>query len=208
MQLGRFPANTILTYDETDFDEVCGGFPNTKSQKRDSKYNKDTEYTNTYTPVKSDYRDDNTYNDSGSAARYFYCAKASKKDRDEGLEDFEEQKVNDGRKKDVDNAFQRGTTLRHNIHPTVKPTDLMQYLVRLVTPNNGTILDPFNGSGSTGKAVMYENKDRKKNYKYIGIELSEEYLQISKARIEYVINLKEENKIDKSQITIDEFMEV
>lgn len=55
---------------------------------------------------------------------------------------------------------------------------------------------------------MYENKDRKKNYKYIGIELSEEYLQISKARIEYVINLKEENKIDKSQITIDEFMEV
>lgn len=58
------------------------------------------------------------------------------------------------------------------------------------------------------KRRMYENKDRKKNYKYIGIELSEEYLQISKARIEYVINLKEENKIDKSQITIDEFMEV
>lgn len=208
MQLGRFPANTILTYDETDFDEVCGGFPNTKSQKRDSRYNKQTEYTNTYTPVKSDYRDDNTYGDSGSASRYFYCAKASKRDRDEGLDNQEEVKVNDGRQTPIDNPFQRGETPRRNGHPTVKPTNLMQYLVRLVSPNGATILDPFNGSGSTGKAVMYENKDRKKNYKYIGIELSEEYLRISKARIEYVINLKEENKIDKSQITIDELMEV
>ena len=68
----------------------------------------------------------------------------------------------------------------------------MQYLVRLVTPNNGIILDPFNGSGSTGKAVMYENKERHKNYKYIGIELTEEYLPISKARIEYICNLEEE----------------
>lgn len=64
----------------------------------------------------------------------------------------------------------------------------MQYLVRLVTPNGGTILDPFNGSGSTGKAVMYENLERNKNYKYIGIELDKEYLDISKARIEYVVN--------------------
>ena len=206
--IGRFPANTILTYDETDFDEVCGGFPNTKSQigARGGQG-----FHNCLGRPDRERKDGNKlsgYADSGSASRYFYCAKASKRDRDEGLEEFEQQKVNDGRKKDADNAFQRGATLRHNIHPTVKPTDLMQYLVRLVTPNNGTILDPFNGSGSTGKAVMYENKDRKKNYKYIGIELSEEYLQISKARIEYVINLKEENKIDKSQITIDELMEV
>lgn len=69
----------------------------------------------------------------------------------------------------------------------------MQYLVRLVTPNGGTILDPFNGSGSTGKAVMYENKERNKNYKYIGIELTEEYLPIAKARIEYVCNLPKED---------------
>ena len=61
----------------------------------------------------------------------------------------------------------------------------MQYLVRLVTPKGGTVLDPFNGSGSTGKAVMYENKDRNANYKYIGIELTEDYLPIAKARIEY-----------------------
>ena len=184
---GRFPANTILTYDQITFDEVCGGFPNTKSQKRDSRYNKDTEYTNTYTPVKSDYRDDNTYGDSGSASRYFYCAKASKKDRDEGLDTFNQEKVNDGRQAPVDNPFQRGETLRKNTHPTVKPTELMQYLIRLVTPNNGIVLDPFNGSGSTGKAVMYENKEKNKGYKYIGIELDKEYLEISKARIDYAI---------------------
>ena len=205
MQLGRFPANTILTYDETDFDEVCGGFPYTKvgsgikNPKGGAKstFRSSTQNEGYYSP-----------GSEGSASRYFYCAKASKRDRDEGLDNQEEVKVNDGRQTPIDNPFQRGETPRRNGHPTVKPTNLMQYLVRLVSPNGATILDPFNGSGSTGKAVMYENKDRKKNYKYIGIELSEEYLRISKARIEYVINLKEENKIDKSQITIDELMEV
>lgn len=186
---GRFPANTILTYDETDFDEVCGGFPDTQSHKRDSRYNKETEYTNTYTPVKSDYRDDNTYGDSGSASRYYYCAKASAKDRDDGLDVFEE-KINCDRNVEcysADVPFNRSANPKKNTHPTVKPTELMQYLVRLVTPNNGIVLDPFNGSGSTGKAVMYENKERDKNYKYIGIELEPEYLNISKARLDFII---------------------
>lgn len=71
----------------------------------------------------------------------------------------------------------------------------MQYLVRLVSPDGATILDPFNGSGSTGKAVMYENKERNNNYKYIGIELTEEYLPISKARIEYACG--NENNTEK-----------
>ena len=201
---GRFPANTILTYDENDFDEVCGGFPDTKNSKRSSKYNKDTEYTNTYTPPKAIYTENNTYGDSGSTSRYFYCAKASKKDRDEGLDTFNQEKVNDGRQTPIDNPFQRGETPRRNVHPCVKPTELMQYLVRLVSPNRATILDPFNGSGSTGKAVMYENRERNKNYKYIGIELTEEYLPIAKARIEYVCNLKEE---PEKQMNIFEFME-
>lgn len=69
----------------------------------------------------------------------------------------------------------------------VKPTELMQYLVRLVSPKGATILDPFMGSGSTGKAVMYENKERNKNYKFIGIELEPEYLNISKARLDFII---------------------
>ncbi len=202
---GRFPANTILTYDETDFEEVCGGFPNTKST-----YNSETKHENIIHRDNADFLkygyktriDSSSYNDSGSASRYFYNAKASKKDRDEGLDNQRKQKVNDGRQTPIDNPFQRGETPRRNVHPTVKPTSLMQYLVRLVTPNGGTILDPFNGSGSTGKAVMYENKERNKNYKYIGIEMTEEYLPISKARIEYVCKITEEEKNKERQLSI------
>ena len=183
---GRFPANTILTYDDNDYEEVCGGFPNTKSQKTNSKLLdiRGNNYNNSHKNLDISY--ERGFNDSGSASRYFYCAKASKKDRDEGLNGFESDTVNDGRKKPIDNPFQRGETFRKNTHPTVKPTELMQYLVRLITPKNGIVLDPFNGSGSTGKAVMYENIERDKSYKYIGIELTEEYLPISKARIEAV----------------------
>ena len=198
---GRFPANTILTYDETDFDEVCGGFPQSKGKGHFPKNNKNG---NSIFNTNNLEQQEKYLSDSGSASRYFYCAKASNKDRDEGLDTFEEEKVNDGRNTPIDNAFQRGETLRKNTHPTVKPTELMQYLVRLVTPNDGTILDPFNGSGSTGKAVMYENHERNQNYKYIGIELTEEYLPIAKARIEYVCNLPEEKDL---QMTIDDFIE-
>lgn len=164
--LGRFPANVILTYDDTDFDEVCGGFPNTNGDTRTSKPTYDKSIWGNGKSVMSNC----LYNDSGSAARYFYCAKATRRDRDEGLERLSSK----------------------NVHPTVKPCDLMQYLVRLVTPRGGTVLDPFNGSGSTGKAVMYENRDRGADYKYIGIELTPEYLPIAKARIEYVCGLSED----------------
>jgi len=200
---GRFPSNVIFTYDDNDFEEVCGGLPNGgKNGSISKRYKMNNQ-------VYGEYGECNTwdaYNDSGSAARYFYCAKASSRDRDEGLENMLSQKCNDGRNTPIDNAFQRGETLRKNTHPTVKPTDLMQYLVRLVTPEGGTVLDPFNGSGSTGKAVMYENKDRSKNYKYIGIEMTEEYLPIAKARIEYVIDEEEiiEND-DEGQMTIFDF---
>lgn len=82
----------------------------------------------------------------------------------------------------------------------------MQYLVRLVTPNGGTILDPFNGSGSTGKAVMYENVERNKNYKYIGIDLNDTYLEISRARIEYAQTgvLSVPANADSKDVTVDE----
>ncbi len=163
---GRFPANVILTYDDTDKDEVCGGMPYTKSTGGSGEASKVNTFSNTYNGGWG--HDKNCANlgglgDEGSAARYFYCAKASKRDRDEGLP--------------------KG---QHNIHPTLKPLSLMQYLIRLVTPKGGILLDPFNGSGSTGKACMWENKERSANYKYIGIELTPEYLPISKARIEYV----------------------
>ena len=207
---GRFPANTILTYDDTDYNEVCGGFPYTINSKRSSKNNKDTEYTNTYTPPKAIYTDDNTYGDEGSASRYFYCAKASAKDRDEGLDSFEEhRKAGYGYDLGFMNAgegmFKDRKTLKKNIHPTVKPTTLMQYLVRLVTPKGGIVLDPFNGSGSTGKAVMFENRERNANYKYIGVELSQEYCEIANARIFYALNNyiyePEINESDKKSIS-------
>jgi site-specific DNA-methyltransferase (adenine-specific) len=89
----------------------------------------------------------------GDSARFFYCAKASKADRGE------------------------------NHHPTVKPTDLMRYLCRLVTPPSGIVLDPFMGSGSTGKAAMLEG------FAFVGIEREAEYVEIAKARIEAVKNL-------------------
>ena len=216
----RFPANTILTYDETDFDEVCGGFPYTKSNYEEP--NDKHSFKGNKNAFKWGFKNrvGSGFNDSGSASRYFmnckytrkdedfrryiYTPKASKKDRDEGLDTFNQEKVNDGRQTPIDNAFQRGETLRKNIHPTVKPTDLMQYLIRLVSPDGATILDPFNGSGSTGKAVMYENYERNKDYKYIGIELTEEYLPISKARIEYVCNLKLEINSQMSIFDLEE----
>ena len=96
------------------------------------------------------------HGDSGSAARFFYCAKASKADRDEG-----------------------------NHHPTVKPNALMRWLVRLVTPPNGLVLDPFCGSGSTGKAATLEG------FRFVGIEREAEYAAIAEARINAVTETEE-----------------
>jgi len=79
---------------------------------------------------------------------------------------------------------------KQNFHPTVKPTALMQYLVRLVTPEGGIVLDPFTGSGSTGKAALIENKQ------FIGIELTEEYLPIIAGRLAHAANTIEKEKGD------------
>lgn len=193
--IGRFPANTILTYDDSDFDEVCGGMP---SGTQNGSIRKPYKMNNL---VYGEYGNCNTFNayqDSGSAARYFYCAKTSKKDRDDGLEEFEESKINDGyvrNNQETARTFGANPASRKNIHPTVKPMELMQYLIRLVSPKGATILDCFNGSGSTGKAVMYENAERDANYKYIGIEITDEYLPISKARIESVFSKQTQTKL-------------
>ena len=183
---GRFPANLILTYEQMTFDEVCGGFPNTKSGNISKEYKQDARFNIAQSGKGGNLDYSNCYGDSGSAYRYFYCAKASKKDRDEGLEDFEEKNTMCDRNPELASANMpqnRSGNLRKNTHPTVKPTTLMQYLVRLVTPNGGIVLDPFMGSGSTGKAVMYENLERNKNYSFIGIEKEQEYFEIAKNRI-------------------------
>jgi DNA modification methylase len=120
---------------------------------------------------------------SENASRFFYCPKASKKDRNEGLDEFEDKVGGSmlGTKNGsllTSSGNVRNNKLK-NHHPTVKPTDLMVYLIRLVTPKNGTTLDPFMGSGSTGKAAVRGGFD------FIGIEREEEYYNIANTRIIY-----------------------
>lgn len=111
----------------------------------------------------------------GSAARFFYSAKASKSDRDEGLDSLPPAVAGIGAMRDGGRESQP----RKNTHPTVKPTALMQWLCRLITPPGGTVLDPFMGSGSTGKAAVYEG------FEFIGCEREDEYIKIAEARITY-----------------------
>jgi site-specific DNA-methyltransferase (adenine-specific) len=141
---GRWPAN--LVHDGSP--EVVELFPETgpaKSAARGTRHGK--VYGNGKGP--SGPNSLRGHDDSGgSAARFFYCAKASKADRDED-----------------------------NKHPTVKPTALMRWLCRLITTPGGVILDPFMGSGSTGKAAMLEG------FRFIGVERESEYMDIAAARI-------------------------
>ena len=113
---------------------------------------------------------------TGSAARFFYCAKASKKDRNEGLEDRVPTYVGRYAGGGGHESYQI------NPHPTVKPTELMRYLCRLVTPPGGLIVDPFAGSGSTGKAAILEG------FQFIGFELDPQYTAIANARLEAARN--------------------
>jgi site-specific DNA-methyltransferase (adenine-specific) len=177
---GRWPANVI--HDGSD--EVVELFPtNTNISKgvrgRGSDiYANGKGFANTLAEVGQDIG----YGDSGSAARFFYCAKASKRDRNEGLDGFElKQTIGGGGLTVVGGAYGSIKAPGQNHHPTVKPTELMRYLCRLVTPPGGIVLDPFMGSGSTGKAAMYEG------FEFVGIELTDEYLPIAKARIEFAI---------------------
>ena len=128
------------------------------------------------------------------SSRFFYCAKASKQDRNEGLEDFKE-KIGGGMNGTEKQTLLTGSgNMRNNRmknhHPTVKPTDLMRYLVRLVTPKNEIVLDCFMGSGSTGKACALEGLS------FVGIDLDKDYYKIAKARIDKAL---EDKRIEDSQ---------
>jgi site-specific DNA-methyltransferase (adenine-specific) len=159
---GRWPAN--VCHDGSD--EVLAAFPDAPGQIARASTNDDARKTqNVYGTMRRGSRPGGfgnvgadrgdpipngpTYRDKGSAARFFYCAKASKADRGEG-----------------------------NTHPTVKPTALMRWLVRLVTPPGGVVLDPFAGSGSTGRAAAIEGFDS------ILIEQDASYAEIARARSE------------------------
>lgn len=175
--VGRWPANVI--HDGSD--EVLRHFPESKGQQGDvrgtepSGVTKDI-YGKFNARVASPAR-----NDSGSAARFFYCAKTSKQDRDDGLAGEETQVITfataNGTSGKPSSISEGRNTSYKNTHPTVKPTPLMQYLTRLVTPPGGTVLDPFMGSGSTGRGAVLEG------FSFIGIEMDAAYYDIADARI-------------------------
>ena len=149
---GRWPTNLIHDGSE----EVVGLFPQTTSGSRKAGQYSGSTGSNSIGEF-GEFNSAAILGDSGSAARFFYCAKASKADR--GAE---------------------------NVHPTVKPTELMRYLVRLVTPPGGVVLDPFMGSGSTGKAAVLEG------FRFIGIEREAEYIEIARGRIQVPEQVQED----------------
>ena len=175
-------------------DEVLAVFPQTKSGgnrvQRKSKNEGGNNSMNTmmrpagYTTA--------GHNDSGSAARFFYCAKASKSERNAGLEGMEKKQkyAKNGQggsheiftsesANDSEWAKKNPNLPVQNHHPTVKPIALMRYLCKLSrTPSGGVVLDPFAGSGSTGVAAILEGRD------FIGIDMEADYIEIERARIE------------------------
>jgi DNA modification methylase len=179
---GRFPSNVM--HDGSD--AVKDIFPHTKSGKM--KQHIEGGQYNVYGKMYP--RDVETIGDEGSAARFFYCAKTSRAERNQGLDNLPTKKASsmpgrrnadDMKDSKIDNdVTDRFVTEKKNIHPTVKPIKLMKYLCRLITPKGGTILDPFMGSGSTGMAAKEEKFD------FVGIEKEEQYFNIATARIESV----------------------
>ncbi len=173
---GRWPAN--LVHDGSEV--VLSGFPDSKGQQGDVRGTEPSDVTSGIYGKFAGRVASPARNDAGSAARFFYCSKASQFDRSDGLNGLAARKQDESRKEGNpggDNPRNRGAHARVNHHPTVKPTDLMRYLCRLVTPPGGTVLDPFMGSGSTGKGAELEG------FSFIGIELDPDYVEIARNRI-------------------------
>ena len=190
--LGRWPANVIL-------DEVTAGLLDEQSGVSVSKSVVGNR-TGKESGVLGAFPGQNSvsmgHNDTGGASRFFYVAKASKRDRNEGLEELEAKQGSEmtGRREGSagllrvredgsvgENPYAGKSGAAKNFHPTVKPTQLMRYLIKLVTPPGGTVLDPFTGSGSTGKAALLDG------FQFVGAELTEEYLPIIEGRLRWAI---------------------
>ena len=154
---GRFPANIIL-------DEEAGKMLDEQSGISKSSKGKERQSGNTKMFGGGHTGDWNEYTDKGGASRFFYCAKASKSERNAELDS-------------ANVPMNRSANPQKNHHPTVKPIKLMEYLVRLVTPKGGVCLDPFIGSGTTAIAC------KRLGFKYLGIEREEDYIKIANARL-------------------------
>lgn len=171
---GRFPANFI--HDGSD--DVLDLFPVTKSGNISPHHIRSTDGGNGNTHGKMAGVLGASFGDQGSAARFFYCAKASKADRDEGCESLPPKEWR-AEGACIPERGNRPFEPSRNNHPTVKPASLMRYLCRLITPAGGLVLDPYMGSGSTGKAAMLEG------FRFAGIEQDAGYLEIARARISH-----------------------
>jgi site-specific DNA-methyltransferase (adenine-specific) len=185
---GRFPANIILDETTAELLDEQSGITKTGGGNKGAKPNPDHVYKGGWKLINSNWKPD-----SGGASRFFYVAKASKRDRNEGLDELPEVRHADRNVTDCvggDNPRNRTNQAKQNFHPTVKPTALMQYLIRLVTPENGLVLDPFCGSGSTGKAAILEGK------RFIGIELTPEYLPIIEGRLKHAYLTLDDKEAD------------
>jgi site-specific DNA-methyltransferase (adenine-specific) len=173
---GRWPANLLL-------DEEAAAALDEQSGVLKSGGNTAFKADNALFPIENNNRIH--YNESGGASRFFYVAKASKRERNAGLEGMPEKSWKDQGYRDNNSthlspragAGRTGSMANH--HPTVKPLKLMQYLIKLVTPKMGTVLDPFMGSGTTGVAAQSLAFD------FIGIEMNKEYFEIADKRIDF-----------------------
>ena len=181
VESGRFPSNIILDKEAGKIlDEQTGQLKSGDMPGKYKGWGKNGIYGSADNKLEQTY-----YGDKGGASRFFYCPKTSKKDRNEGLDDFEEKKSRkwrDDKGMKFTGSGNPRKEMSKNFHPTVKPTDLMLYLIRLVTPTVGTTLDPFMGSGSTGKAAV------RGGFNFVGIEREKEYIEIAEARIQYEID--------------------
>lgn len=181
LNYGRWPANLI--HDGSD--EVLAGFPEAGSFLKQN-IRRPKEESHPYGIYGSDNRERTitTFGDAGSAARFFYCAKASRAERERGLEGMEARQYglhdDDGYRQPGERKANHTAPMpSRNHHPTVKPLALMVYLCRLtMTPTGGVVLDPFMGSGTTGIAAVQTGRD------FIGIELDPAYYAIAEQRIE------------------------
>ena len=192
VESGRFPANIILDEEAGKILDEQSGISKSTGGRSGNK--EGVGQNGIYGQYSGEVKDGNPgLGDVGGASRFFYCPKTSKTDRNEGLEDFKGKQIGTYNAHSADLKNYGGSSLgaasmsgnnkmpqpKQNFHPTVKPTDLMLYLIRLVTPKGGTTLDPFMGSGSTGKAAVRGGFD------FVGIEMDEEYMEIATARIQY-----------------------
>lgn len=185
-ELGRWPANVILDEHTAELLDEQSGI--TKSNQTCGSGGISIGANNFVNSDKQRPELNTTrgFKDSGGASRFFYVAKASKRDRNEGLEELPVKENAGSYNFREDGSLDGNPSLpRQNFHPTVKPTDLMRYLIKLVTPPNGIVLDPFTGSGSTGKAAILEG------FRFIGIEMTEDYIPIIVGRLKHAEREKE-----------------